>query len=238
MSNIKIYGQLENATTDNKLADASQIYDSSLQKFQEDINSQIVFKSEKGKANGVATLDGSGKIPTEQIPGAFDDVIEYENLQAFPQPGEKGKIYVALDTNVSYRWSGTTYIKVGSPLELGETSTTAYAGDKGRATTDKVNSHVENKANPHSVTKAQVGLDRVNNTSDAEKPISTATQSALDTKANRSDLNNKVSSTAITNIVSLTEDEYTSLPSKDGKTLYLIVNAVLSLEDGTLILQE
>lgn len=169
MSNIKIYGQLENATTDNKLADASQIYDSSLQKFQEDINSQIVFKSEKGKANGVATLDGSGKIPTEQIPGAFDDVIEYENLQAFPQPGEKGKIYVALDTNVSYRWSGTTYIKVGSPLELGETSTTAYAGDKGRATTDKVNSHVENKANPHSVTKEQVGLSNVTNDSQVRR---------------------------------------------------------------------
>lgn len=169
MSNIKIYGQLENATTDNKLADASQIYDSSLQKFQEDINSQIVFKSEKGKANGVATLDGSGKIPTEQVPGAFDDVIEYENLQAFPQPGEKGKIYVALDTNVSYRWGGTTYIKVGSPLELGETSTTAYAGDKGKATTDKVNSHVINTANPHSVTKEQVGLSNVTNDSQVKR---------------------------------------------------------------------
>lgn len=238
MSNIKIYGQLENATTDNKLADASQIYDSSLQKFQEDINSQIVFKSEKGKANGVATLDNSGKIPAEQLPSYVDDVIEYESKNNFPTTGELGKIYVAKDTNNSYRWSGSQYILVGTPLELGETSTTAYAGDKGKATTDKVNSHIGNKANPHSVTKEQVGLDRVNNTSDAEKPISTATQSALDTKANKSDLNNKVSSTAITNIVTLTQDEYTSLPSKDSKALYLIVNAVLSLEDGTLILQE
>lgn len=238
MSNIKIYGQLENATTDNKLADASQIYDSSLQKFQEDINSQIVFKSEKGKANGVATLDGSGKIPTEQVPGAFDDVIEYENLQAFPQPGEKGKIYVALDTNVSYRWGGTTYIKVGSPLELGETSTTAYAGDKGKATTDKVNSHVINTANPHSVTKEQVGLDRVNNTTDLEKPISTATQNALDTKANKSDLNDKVSSTTIANIIPLTSKQYIQLTNKDSSTLYLIVDSVIALEDGALIIQE
>lgn len=179
MSNIKIYGLLENATTDNKLAQTSQIYDETLQKFQSEINSQVILQSEKGKADGVATLDSSGKIPTEQIPGMFDDVVEFENFAAFPETGETGKIYVALDTNISYRWSGSTYIKVGSPLELGETSTTAYAGDKGKATTDKVNSHVSNTSNPHSVTKAQVGLGNVDNTSDSNKPVSTAQQEAI-----------------------------------------------------------
>lgn len=179
MSNIKIYGLLENATTDNKLAQTSQIYDENLQKFQSEINSQVILQSEKGKADGVATLDSSGKIPTEQIPGMFDDVVEFENFAAFPETGETGKIYVALDTNISYRWSGSTYIKVGSPLELGETSTTAYAGDKGKATTDKVNSHVSNTSNPHSVTKAQVGLGNVDNTSDSNKPVSTAQQEAI-----------------------------------------------------------
>lgn len=163
MSNIKIYGQLENATTDNKLADASQIYDSSLQKFQGDINSQVIFKSEKGKANGVATLDDSRKIPAEQLPSYVDDVVEYESKSNFPTTGEIGKIYVAKDTNNSYRWSGSQYILVGTPLELGETSTTAYAGDKGKATTDKVNSHIGNKENPHGVTKTQIGLDNVLN---------------------------------------------------------------------------
>lgn len=48
--------------------------------------------------------------------------------------------------------------------------------------------HITNKDNPHEVTKAQVGLGNVDDTSDADKPISTATQSALDLKANSADL--------------------------------------------------
>ena len=48
----------------------------------------------------------------------------------------------------------------------------------------KVDSHIANKSNPHRVTKAQVGLDNVNNTSDADKPVSTAQATAIaDAKA-------------------------------------------------------
>ena len=83
-------------------------------------------------------------------------------------------------TNILYRWDGADLVEISSSLALGETSGTAYEGSKGKATTDKLNEHVANTENPHNVTKAQVGLDKVDNTSDLEKPISTATQEALD----------------------------------------------------------
>jgi len=60
-------------------------------------------------------------------------VLEYATLTLFPTTGETGKIYVALDTNLTYRWSGTTYVEISPSLALGETSSTAYAGDKGAA---------------------------------------------------------------------------------------------------------
>lgn len=51
-----------------------------------------------------------------------------------------------------------------------------------------INTHINNINNPHNVTKAQVGLDQVNNTSDADKPISIATQNALDNKVDKTDI--------------------------------------------------
>lgn len=74
-----------------------------------------------------------GLIPASYLPSYVDDVIEAASLSAFPKTGESGKIYVALDTNLTYRWSGTTYVEISPSLALGETSNTAYAGDKGKA---------------------------------------------------------------------------------------------------------
>ncbi|MDK4712980.1 SGNH/GDSL hydrolase family protein [Rhizobium sp. CNPSo 4039] len=69
-----------------------------------------------GVANGVASLDSGGKVPAAQLPSYVDDVLEFANLGAFPATGETGKIYIALDTNFEYRWSGSTYIRlVASP---------------------------------------------------------------------------------------------------------------------------
>lgn len=70
--------------------------------------------SEKGVANGVATLDSNGLIPASQLPSYVDDVLEYANASSFPATGETGKIYVALDTNKSYRWSGSTYVELST----------------------------------------------------------------------------------------------------------------------------
>lgn len=316
MAEIKIYGTLVNATTDPKIAKASQIFDEELNKYQSEINTQLGisddslhkeltnFKNTKGKANGLASLDDSGKVPSTQLPSYVDDVLEFTQLDQLPNPGESGKIYVVTSTNLQYRWSGSDYVEISKSLALGETSSTAYPGDKGKATTDVVNSlsdnlvndvlvsqsdknsvsltiksitknpvkknkelllvdgepilltdntpilladnvndglydqaddklitinqassftagvmsasdktkldglkaqaeidtsisnvqnnlnaHINNRTNPHRVTKEQIGLDQVDNTSDANKPISNATQTALNDKFSATDGN-------------------------------------------------
>lgn len=221
------------------------------------------FIDSKGAPNGLASLNESGIIPSAQLPSYVDDVIEVDTFSNLPGTGESGKIYIVQDTNLTYRWSGTGYVEISKSLALGETSSTAYPGDKGKATTDKLNktsnkvvvgpvtvnpstdkvvlkyqthftstnsdsedshtinaattsqagvmtsadktklnglkdqagitsdidavqtnleTHINNKSNPHEVTKDQVGLGNVDNTSDANKPISTATQNALNDK--------------------------------------------------------
>lgn len=316
MAEIKIYGTLVNATTDPKIAKASQIFDEELNKYQSEINTQLGisddslhkeltnFKNTKGKANGLASLDDSGKVPSTQLPSYVDDVLEFTQLDQLPNLGESGKIYVVTSTNLQYRWSGNDYVEISKSLALGETSSTAYPGDKGKATTDVVNSlsdnlvndvlvsqsdknsvsltiksitknpvkknkelllvdgepilltdntpilladnvndglydqaddklitinqassftagvmsasdktkldglkaqaeidtsisnvqnnlnaHINNRTNPHRVTKEQIGLDQVDNTSDANKPISNATQTALNGKFSATDGN-------------------------------------------------
>jgi hypothetical protein len=70
----------------------------------------MVPASTKGAADGVATLDSSGRVPAAQLPSFVDDVIEYATRNSFPATGEQGKIYVATDANTTFRWTGTTYV--------------------------------------------------------------------------------------------------------------------------------
>ena len=91
-----------------------------------------VDESKVGAANGVASLDSSGKIPASQIPGGFDNIEEYDTLKSFPTTGKEGKIYVTKDTNLTYRWTGTKYVEISPSIALGETSKTAYRGDRGK----------------------------------------------------------------------------------------------------------
>lgn len=135
--------------------------------------------SERGVAGGYAELDGTGRVPSVQLPSYVDDVVEAADFAALPGTGETGKVYVTLDDNRTWRWSGSGYVEISASLALGETSATAYRGDRGKIAYD----HAQITAgNPHGVTKADVGLGSVDNTSDADKPISTATQAALDGK--------------------------------------------------------
>lgn len=69
----------------------------------------------KGAANGYASLDGAGKVPSIQLPSYVDDVVEVANFAALPATGETGKIYITLDTNFVYRWSGSVYVKISEP---------------------------------------------------------------------------------------------------------------------------
>ena len=278
-----------------------------------EVNNKIQqFIDSKGNPNGLASLNESGVIPSAQLPSYVDDVIEVTQYDQLPETGESGKIYIVTSTNIQYRWSGSAYVEISKSIALGETSSTAYPGDKGKATTDIVNSlsdnlvndvlvaqssqtsvsltvksitknpiladgnpilltdntpilltdntpillgdseslrmastanglysqandktitinqaststagvmsasdkakldslktqtdvenlingvqdnlntHINNKSNPHEVTKAQVGLSEVDNTSDVNKPISNATQTALNGKFSATDGN-------------------------------------------------
>lgn len=356
MAEIKIYGTLVNATTDPKIAKASQIFDEELNKYQSEINTQLGisddslhkeltnFKNTKGKANGLASLDDSGKVPSTQLPSYVDDVLEFTQLNQLPKPGESGKIYVVTSTNLQYRWSGSDYVEISKSLALGETSSTAYPGDKGKATTDVVNSlsdnlvndvlvsqsdknsvsltiksitknpvkknkelllvdgepilltdntpilladnvndglydqaddklitinqassftagvmsasdktkldglkaqaeidtsisnvqnnlnaHINNRTNPHRVTKEQIGLDQVDNTSDANKPISNATQTALNGKFSATDGN--ALKQRVDNIPELVATDITVDSDNDSVNISLDKTSIV---DGTL----
>lgn len=91
-----------------------------------------------GAANGVASLDEYGKLPSSQMPDGIDAIIEYDTYDDFPARGEGGKIYVDLSTGKSYRWGGTTYVEISKSLALGETTGTAYEGSKGKANADAI----------------------------------------------------------------------------------------------------
>lgn len=139
-------------------------------------NHAQVKRTEMGVANGVATLGADGKVPSGQLPSYVDDVLEYDKKSAFPATGETGKIYVTKDTNLTYRWSGTSYVEISSSLALGETSSTAYAGDKGKALATRVTA-VEGKANTNESNISSVGI-RVTNLENGTKAASKATKLA------------------------------------------------------------
>lgn len=98
------------------------------------INDRLGYTAEnaanKGVAGGYASLDGAGLVPSTQLPSYVDDVLEFANLAAFPATGESGKIYVAVDTSKTYRWSGSTYVEIsaspGSTDAVPEGSTNLY----------------------------------------------------------------------------------------------------------------
>ena len=314
------------------------------QKGDQDNNTKITevsnqlngFIATKGQPNGFASLDSKGLIPSSQLPAYVDDVIEVATFDELPEVGEAGKIYVTLDTNLTYRWSGTRYIEISQSLALGETSSTAYAGDKGKVTTDIVTSigtkvglttivpsdtavqinsmgidrddldsrfnrrivsldiqsatttkagvmsaadktklndlktqegitadisavqsnlttHITNKQNPHSVTKAQVGLGNVDNTSDADKPVSTAVQTELDKKTNsaitdidfaNSTVDNAIMTVDLANGITTSEKNIT-LPKASSTSAGIItsqesikLNKILTNGDGTKFLAD
>lgn len=114
----------------------------------------FLLSSLKGASNGLAELDTSGHVPTSQLPSYVDDVVEYSSQSAFPPVGSAGIIYVATDTNLTYRWGGSSYVEISPSLALGETSETAYRGDRGKTAYD--HSQITS-GNPHGTTAADVG---------------------------------------------------------------------------------
>ena len=104
-----------------------------------------ILASEKGADNGVAQLDENGKIPSTQLPSYVDEIIEgyyyngkfyEENTHVTEIPATSGKIYIDLVSEKTYRWGGSEYVEISESLALGETSTTAYRGDRGKIAYD------------------------------------------------------------------------------------------------------
>lgn len=128
---------------------------------------------QKGVANGIVPLDGNALIPSQYLPSYVDDVIEYANLAAFPATGSNGVIYVALDTNKTYRWSGSIYIEI-SPSEV-----TSVFGRSGAVTAQSGDYNASQITNTPSggisATTVQAAIDEL----DAEKQPIDATLSAL-----------------------------------------------------------
>lgn len=150
-----------------------------------------ISSSEKGSVNGVAELDSTGRVPASQLPSFVDDTKEgylYEGkfykdaTHETEIPAMSDAIYIDLATNKTYRWSGSDYVEVGGGgVALGETSETAYRGDRGKTAYD----HSQTTGNPHGTSKSDIGLGNVDNTSDNDKPVSTPQQAAINVKEDK-----------------------------------------------------
>lgn len=181
--------------TDFAAADAE-----TLQSAKDYADTHKVDKTKVGAAGGVASLDAGGLVPSSQLPSYVDDVLEYPSPGDFPSTGEEGKIYVTKDTNLTYRWSGTGYVEISKSLALGETSSTAYRGDRGKAAYD--HSQVRDGSNPHRTTfESLLG-----------KPASYSP--VTDQNSNGS---------GYKKLWTGTEDEYAALSVRDANTLYVVL---------------
>lgn len=127
--------------------------------------------SHKHGAGDITSVNASaitGTIAAANLPSYVDDVLEYAGTSKFPSTGEAGKIYTDTTTNKIYRWGGSSYVVISDTIALGETNSTAYRGDRGKTA---YNHSQITSGNPHKVTKSDVGLGSVDNTSDANKSV-------------------------------------------------------------------
>lgn len=134
------------------------------------MSDDYVTKDQIGTDNGVAGLDSTGRVPSAQLPSYVDDVLEYDNRSSFPGVGQSGIIYIAKDTNLTYRWSGSTYVEISPSLALGETSSTAYAGNKGKQNADNIVT-IRKKTDGNLIQSIQQGTDPEHKYDDLENVV-------------------------------------------------------------------
>ncbi len=87
-------------------------------------------------ANGLATLDDSGLVPSSQLPSYVDDVLEFDSKDKFPATGEDGKIYVDKSDNKTYRYTGSGYLWINSAVATADEAVKAHKDADGNIITD------------------------------------------------------------------------------------------------------
>jgi hypothetical protein len=137
--------------------------------------SALDLKANSADLATVATSGDYNDLSNTPDLSVYDEVEQYANLAAFPATGDSSKFYLAQDTGIMYRWTGSAYTEISAQLALGETSSTAYRGDRGKTAYD--HSQVTT-GNPHSVTKSDVGLGNVPNTDATDRANHTGSQTA------------------------------------------------------------
>ena len=146
---------------------------------------------EKQAAGSYATLV-DGTVPANQLPSYVDDVVEFAEVGNFPEAGEVGKIYVSTTTGKIYRWSGSVYIGIdpspGSSDAVAEGPGNLYFTAERASAAAPVQS-VAGKSGVVTLSKVDVGLGNIDNTADANKPVSAEQQAALNLKADVTALN-------------------------------------------------
>ena len=152
---LESFGITVTAAEINYLSGLTSNVKTQLDTINKSLNGKIN-STEKGAANGVATLDSNGHVLASQLPSSVDEIVEITDLSG---TGEAGKIYVNTTNNKTYRWSGSSFVEISASLALGETASTAYYGDKGKTAYD--HSQVTS-GNPHNVTYTDVGAPAAN----------------------------------------------------------------------------
>jgi hypothetical protein len=153
-------------------------------------NIQVTNNTTDNTATKVVVQSASNVLNTIAKNDLIDVVIVNTTAELTAGIGNTSKLYATRDNTIIYRFNGTIYVPLGSDLSGKENSANkqnslAVDGTGVKfPTVDAVRTHTTDTNNPHAVTKAQVGLANVDNTSDLNKPISTATQTALNAKQN------------------------------------------------------
>jgi hypothetical protein len=218
-------------------------------------SSTYVPLSSKGQPNGVAPLGADNKILSIHLPGGVDDIKEFANFASLPLVGEASIIYVTLDTNIIYRWSGSAYVEISSSLALGETSSTAYRGDRGKIAYDhsqivtgnphgttigdigaepanaNIQAHISSTSNPHGVTVGQIGAEPANANIQAHVTLTNGSNPHLTTFANIATKPTTLSGYGITDALTSTQISSTYIPLTQKGA----VNGVATLDSNSKI---
>ena len=171
-------------------------------------------QSNKNIAGGYVGLETDGKINQNYLPagvnlGTVYTVASQTEQDALTATG--GDVAVRTDLSKTYVYDGSIWVELQNPTD----AVTSVAGQTGV------------------VTLAGMGLDQVDNTSDIDKPVSTAVQTALDAKANTTDLGTAAvldSGTGANNVVQL--DATGKLPAVDGSALTNLPSAPVTSVAG------